>query len=454
MKKSDIVVLKFGGTSMGTAETMNSCCDVIRERIKENKRPFVVVSAISKMTDTLLNMLALAKNRKKKELNKTFQNIKDRHFKILFDLTKDEVLKDEYIKILNAKFAALLEILNGILLTSDYSDKMQAHILSYGEDLSSDLMELCLKENKVDTKKIHSKFLVKTYGSYLSTSVDFKKTKKAFKKISESIKNGTVFVMTGFFGSGKNNEIMLLGRGGSDFSGSIAGIALDASIVEIWTDANGVMSADPRLIPNAISWDKLNKDTASEMARAGAKVLHPKTICASYYNIDIIIRNLFNKSFKGTLVNSDYCGDGVKGVVSDSGYSILHFENQDMFENAGFIAKLGIIADENNMPLDMATTSETSVTFTIKTNYLNKNILKSFNSIANVTIIENVVKISIIGQNISNNLILEKIFSTLKSNKIEPLMVTMGTSKNNIGIIVNDKDKNLALQSIHSILFK
>lgn len=453
MKKSNIVVLKFGGTSMGSAITMNSCTDVIKERLASKKKPFVVVSAISKMTDTLLNLLSLAKNRKKQELNRVFQSTKDRHFEILKDLTKNEELINKYTKILNAKFASLLEILSGILLTCDYSEKMQANVLSYGEDLSSDLVELCLLENGIKTKKINSKFLVKTHGDYLSTTVDFIKTKKAFKKVLPEINNGTVFIMTGFFGGGKNNEIMLLGRGGSDFSGSISGIALDSDIVEIWTDADGVMSADPRLITNAISWEKLNKDIASEMARSGAKVLHPKTICASYYDIDIIIRNLFNKNFKGTLVNSDFCEDGVKGVVADGDYSILHLENQDMFGGVGFIAKLGIIADDYDVPLDMAATSETSVSFTIKSSCLNKEILKSFNSIADFSIINDVVKISVIGQNISNNSILEKIFSALKLKNIEPLMITMGQSKNNIGIIVKKDNKNLALSGIYEILF-
>lgn len=454
MKNCDIAVLKFGGTSMGSADTMISCVDVVKERIKENKRPFMVVSAISKMTDTLLQLLDLAKHKKKQEMNKVFQSIIERHFAILKDLTKNKELLEKYTGILNNKFASLSGIFNGILLTSDYSEKMQANVLSYGEDLSSDLMEVCLIENGINGKKIHSKYLVKTTGDYLSASVDFAKTKRAFKKVLKDIDSGVVFVMTGFFGGGHNNEIMLLGRGGSDFSGSIAGISLEASAVEIWTDANGVMSADPRLIKNAKSWEEMNKDVASEMARAGAKVLHPKTISASYYNIDIIIRNLFNKNFKGTLVNSKHHGDGVKGIVSDNGYSILHLENQDMFGGTGFIAEIGLIASENNIPLDMATTSETSVSFTIKTKFLNNSALKLFNSIANFNITDNVVKISIIGENIANNDILEKAFTSLKKANIEPLMVSMGRSKNNIGVIVDINNRDQALSVLHDALIK
>ena len=453
MTTNNIAVLKFGGTSMGTAETMNICADVISNKIKQKEKPFVVVSAVSKMTDTLIKLLELAKNNKKHDLNTVFQASKDRHFEILKNLTKNAELIEKYSKIINAKFAHLFEILNGIILTSDYSEKTQAYVLSYGEDLSSDLMELCLIENGIKGKKINSNKLVKTHGSYLSSDVDFIKTKRAFSKIAKEIENGTIFVMTGFFGGGIDNEIMLLGRGGSDFSGSIAGIALNAKIVEIWTDADGVMSADPRIIKEAKSWEEMNKDIASEMARAGAKVLHPKTISASFYKIDILIRNLFNRAFNGTLINSKLYGDGVKGVVSDDDYSILHLENQDMFGSAGFVAKIGIIAKENNISLDMTTTSETSISFTIKTKTLNKVALKAFNSIADFSIVEDVVKVSVIGENISNNQILEKLFTALKSSKIEPLMISMGHSNNNIGIIIKKNDKVKTIESLHKAFF-
>ena len=454
MRDYYLSVLKFGGTSMGTADTILSCVDVIKERLKEHKKSFMVVSAISKMTDTLLKLLDLAKSKKAQEFHTTLQSIINRHFEILNNISKNKDLVDKYTYILNDKFLSLSSIFDGIFLTGDYSEKMQANILSYGEDLSSELMELALIENDIKGKKINSKYLVKTNGDYLSANVDFDKTKKCFEKLKDSIDNNTVFIMTGFFGGNDNDEIMLLGRGGSDYSGSIAGISLDANIVEIWTDADGVMSADPRLISSAKSWEKMNKDIASEMARAGAKVLHPKTILASYYNIDIIIKNLFNKKFKGTLVNSEFCGDGVKGIVSDDDYSILHLDNQEMFNNTGFIGEIGIIASENQIPIDMITTSETSISITIKTKFLTNESIKLFKSIANFKVVDNITKISIIGENVASSDILENAFSAFNEVKINPLMVSMGCSKNNIGIAVHKKDKDALLLALHVAFIK
>ncbi len=454
MRDYYLSVLKFGGTSMGTAETILSCVDVIKERINERKKSFMVVSAISKMTDTLLKLLDLAKSKKAQEFHTTLQSIINRHFDILKSITQDPDLIDKYTYILNDKFLSLSSIFDGIFLTGDYSEKMQANILSYGEDLSSELMELALIENGIKGKKINSKYLVKTTGDYLSANVDFDKTKKCFQKLKEDIDNDTVFIMTGFFGGSDNEEIMLLGRGGSDYSGSIAGISLDADIVEIWTDADGVMSADPRLISSAKSWKKMNKDIASEMARAGAKVLHPKTILASYYNIDIIIKNLFNKKFNGTLVNSDICGDGVMGIVSDDDYSILHLDNQEMFNNTGFVGEIGIIASENQIPLDMITTSETTISITVKTKFLTNEAIKLFKSIANFSIIDNITKISIIGENIASSNTLENAFSVFNRIKVNPLMVSMGYSKNNIGIAIHKKDRDILLSELHLAFIK
>lgn len=452
--KNNISVLKFGGTSMGSASTIFECVKVIKERIEENKKPFVVVSAISKMTDTLLKMLDLAINKKRRQLEQTLNDIMKRHFEILHNITKNEKFIQKYTLLLNDKFAMLSSILDGIILTSDYSDQMKAYILSFGEDLSSDLIELSLIENGVNAKKIHSKYLVKTTGNCLSADVDFEKTKKAFKKIMPDIKNGITYIMTGFVGGTSKNKVMLLGRGGSDFSASIAGIALDANIVEIWTDADGILSADPRLIPNAKHWKKMNKTVASEMARAGAKVLHPKTIYASYYNIDIVIRNLFNKENTGTLIDHNTYGNNIYGIVSDKGYSILHFENQNMFGEIGFIAKIGLLANENNIVLDLISTSETSISFTTKTDALTPKSIQLFSSIAQISVINNVSKISIIGENINTSNHLSNIFSILDKHNIQPLMLTMGQSSYNIGLIVEEKNTENVLSILHDGLIK
>ena len=452
MKNSNIVVLKFGGTSMGTADSIKSCASIIIDKIKKGKKPFVVVSALSKMTDNLLKLLNLARSGKNKELGEFFIENINRHYDILNELIVNEKLCELYTNILGERFKSLARIFDGISLVQDYSEKMQANVLSYGEELSSLILEAYLLQNDINCKQISSSKLIKVNGDYLSGDVDFKKTKTCFNKIKKEVENGTTFVMTGFFGSNSENEITLLGRGGSDFSASVAGISLEANSVEIWTDVDGVMSADPRIVKKAKSWEKINKDVASEMARAGAKVLHPKTILAAYYDIDLIIKNTFNQSFKGTLVNNETCGNGVKGIASDDNYSILHLENEDMFGNTGFVAEIGLIASEHNIPLDMTTTSETSVSFTIKSNLLNDNVKKVFDSIANFKVIENTTKISIIGENIASNNILELIFKSLKKENIEPLMVSMGQSKNNIGIVINTENKEKALTTLHKAL--
>jgi aspartate kinase len=449
MKNSNIVVLKFGGTSMGTAESIRECAGIVKDRIKDGKRPFVVVSAISKMTDTLLTMLKLAKDGEQKELMNIFENIRNRHFEILQKLSDNKELIKKYENILGEKFSRLFDILKGITLLKDCTEKAQAIVASYGEDLSSELMELCLAEGGVNAEKIDSSNFILTDDDYLSSNVELEQTSKNFKPLLRKVNDGITFVMTGFYGKNSNNEITLLGRGGSDFSGSIAGIGLQANTVEIWTDVNGVMSADPRVVESAVVWNKLNRNIASEMARAGAKVLHPKTIVASFYGIDIVIKNSFNKNAEGTIIDTEDYGDGVRGIISDDKYSIVHLENQNMFGNIGFIAGVGEIAANNGIPIDMVTTSETSVSFTIKTNMLDDEVIDEFGAIANVKVFHDVAKISIIGHDIINNKVLSTIFGVLDKNKIEVSLVTVSQSKNNIGIVVGEYAKDKAVNVLH-----
>ncbi|MDR0423161.1 MAG: aspartate kinase [Rickettsiales bacterium] len=451
MDMGKIAVLKFGGTSMGSASSMQECMKLAKERISQGKRPFFVVSAISKMTDSLLRMLEFAKHKKKKDISLLLASLKKRHFDILNELTSNQELLKKYTQVLNKKFSLLMGILNGVSLLGDYSDKTHALIASFGEDLSSELMECCLIENGIKAKKISSKNFVKTKGDYLAAEVDFAKTKIKFKKILKQI-NDVTFVMTGFFGSdGKN--IQLLGRGGSDFSGSIAGVSLGANIVEIWTDANGIMSADPRIIKNAKSWTELNRDIAAEMARAGAKVLHPKTIVATFYGVDVLVKNTFDKDGPGTLINSLINENGVRGIITDDNFSIIHLENQDMFGNSGFVSKIGKILERNNVSIDIITTSETSVSITIKTKDLSKNLVENLEKISRVRVINDTTKVSVIGSNINNSDIYKKIFEALDSDKITPLLVNSNNSNCNVGIIVATKDKEKCLLGLHNKIF-
>ena len=453
LKNSDVVILKFGGTCMGSANSINVCADIIENKIKSNLVPFVVVSAVSKMTDKLILMLELAKSNKKKEFEENFYDFKQKHLTILNNICKVDTLLNKCSNIMLNKINLLYKLYEKVFILKKYTDKIYALVCSYGEDISSDLMELCLIQRKINAKKIHSKHFVKTNGNYLSANVDFKQSKICFNKIKNTIySEKTVYVMTGFFGSNNNNDIMLLGRGGSDFSASIAGISLETKSIEIWTDADGIMSGDPRIITNAKSWKFINREIATEIAYAGAKVLHPKTISASYYNIDVIIKNLFHQEFEGTLVNSNINTNNIVSITLDDSYSLIHFNNKNILDKYGFIEKINTIFNKNHIFLDIVASSETSISCLIKTNTLPKNTLQLFDKIVNVSIIENVSKISILGNNINNSNILSQIFNILQKEKIDPLTVSIGTSNNNIRIIVKNENKNKTLLCLHQEL--
>ncbi len=446
-----IVSIKFGGTSMGSAASIRECADIVREEALKHK-VVVTVSAVSGTTDRLLNLIELAKNQKPRLVQQEITLLEEKHSEILKSFFPDaEKFKETWEQDLAPIFDKLKAILHGTSLVGDLTLKMQAKVCSFGECFSSFLLLYALRDLKVPSERIHSEKVVRTDSQYLQANVNFKTTAQACKKVlMPLLKDNVVPIVTGFIGKDTHGDTTLLGRGGSDYTASILAVALQADQVQIWTDVNGVMSADPRVVKKTISWPELGMKMMSEMTFGGAKVVHPRSVyVAIAKSIPVYIYNTFNRNFKGTKVTSEEIKD-VKGIVSSDRNMLFHIENPNMLEEVGFIAKVTDIVKQFDISIDVCSTSETSFTFSIDERDFDPKLQKALSKIAKVKVIRGIAKISMIGHGITDSAnVFEETFRLFYNKKVPIRCVSVGTSQRNITLMVDQQFKDQILNDLH-----
>lgn len=293
-------VLKFGGSSVGNAERVNNVINILIERyIKKEQKIAVVFSAFQGITDKLIEIGKLAFTRNpnyKKELT----DLIDRHYETAFQL--NPVNKHgEIAEILEPFFEELKELTQGIYLVKELSPRTLDYILSFGERLSCSIISTSIKNRGIECEYLDASKIIKTDENFGNATVDQKVT---YRNITNYFKkHNKLQIITGFIASTQNNEITTLGRGGSDYTASIFGAALNVKLIEIWTDVDGILTADPRKVKNSFSLPSVTYEEAMELSHFGAKVIYPPTMLpALQKKIKIVIKNSFNPDFEGTYI--------------------------------------------------------------------------------------------------------------------------------------------------------
>jgi aspartate kinase len=450
---NNIKILKFGGTSMGNADAIKQSASIIIKTTKEQPT-VVVVSAVSGVTDKLINLTKFAINRKTGQVTQVFQEIKELHQTILTKLVSKERMLKTWEQVFLPLFDQLEPILIGTSFVGDISDKSYATVCSFGERLSSHLITACLKEQGIAAQRCFSADIIATNNNHLEASVNFTATKAQCEaQLQSLLSQNFTPVVTGFIGRSNEGDLTLLGRGGSDYTAAIIGSCLNASAIEIWTDVDGIMSADPRKVANAKLWNAIDYQVTAEMAHSGAKVLHPKTIFpAIQNNIPVWVKNTFNPSAIGTKIVPQK-ETGLRGIVVDKEQILIHLTSPSMLDEAGFIERSSACFLEHNISIDLCVTSEVSVTYSVKAEKIPTKLVNALTQIARVEQTHELAKICLIGQNIScDSNILADIFDTLRLYKI--YTVAKGASFNNITFCVERQYADEILQLLHTRLFE
>jgi len=436
-----MIVMKFGGTSVGNADRISNVADIIKSHL--DKKPIVVVSAVGGVTDKLIELCNASS---KGEGNKNLDEIKKIHSEILEKLNLDKSL-------LEKDFEALTSLVNN-------NKKVDAKVLdefqSFGEQMSSKIVAAQL--NKIGVRA--GAFNAWNLG--FVTNDEFGKAEpldEAFNNLNNNIKTlNVVPIVTGFIGKTKDGEITTLGRGGSDYSAAIVGSAIDASEIQIWTDVDGIMSADPRIVGNAKTLEKISFAEASELAYFGARILHPKTILpAMKKNIPVRVLNSFNPKGSGTLIlnNVEKSEQIIKTITSKKNIILIHVDSKRMLGAYGFLARLFDVFYKYKKSVDVISTSEVSVSMTIDNEKNLNDIVLDLKGIANVEVLKNKAVICIVGEGMGNTPgVLGRTFSTMGGNNINVEMVSQGASGINITFVVDGNDAESTVRCLHDEYYK
>ncbi len=434
-----MIVMKFGGTSLGDANRIKAVAQIVKSYL--TKRPVVIVSAVSKITDSLIQ---LASESKLGKGNQNLESIKNRYFKILEKLGIDKT-------ILKNDMTELSEYVNKIAYKKNMNAKTLDCLQSFGEQMSSKIVAAQLERLGVKACAFNSwdlGFLTNAeFGNAEPLEVTFTNLKNNIRKLD------LVPVITGFIGKTEQGNITTLGRGGSDYTATIVGAALDTNEIQIWTDVDGITSADPKIVKEAKIVERLSFSEASELAYFGAKVLHPKTILpAMKKNIPVRVLNSFKPQNRGTLIvnRANRSKQIVKAIAYKKNIIIINVTSTRMLGAYGFLARLFEIFNDYKKSVDVISTSEVSVSMTIDNDKDINNIVGELQEIADVDVRKNKAIICAVGEGISNTpYIAGRIFAALGKHEINIEMISQGASKINITFVVESRAAEKAVKILH-----
>jgi aspartokinase/homoserine dehydrogenase 1 len=457
-------VLKFGGSSVAKPERIRRIGDILKNYYSNGERFTVVFSAFGGVTDMLIEMseLAAAGDVAYQEVFETFSK---RHFEAIHELLNEPFLSQAMPE-LEMNHDVLKNLLYGIFLVREASPRTMDYVLSFGERNSAYIISHFLRQQGINASYLDARKIVKTDKNFGTATVDFDLTyKKILKHYSQ---NPEVQIVTGFIASAKGGLTTTLGRGGSDYTAALLAAGLNAEIIEIWTDVDGVLTADPRRVKKAFTIPSMTYAEAMEMSHFGAKVIYPPTLQpALAKGIPLYIKNTFNPDFKGTLVSatSDPNGKAVKGISSINHIALLTLQGSGLFGVPGIAARLfSTLASANiNIILITQGSSEHSISFAIEPRKAAKAkhvIDKEFEYEMQLGIVEplkvehNLSTVAIIGERMRYQPgVAGRLFQALGKNGINIIAIAQGSSELNISVVINKSDENKALNALHEAFF-
>ena len=457
-------VLKFGGSSVAKPERIRSIVKILKEYYTQGEKFTVVFSAFGGVTDSLIGMSQLAASGDESYIDR-FDEFKKRHVEAVEELLSGEHLAAALPQLEN-NHQVLKNLLYGIFLVREASKRTMDYVLSFGERNSAFIIAHVLQQDGINSEYLDARKLIKTDKNFGAAKVDFEVTYRKIKEYYEQ--NPKVQIATGFIASAKGGLTTTLGRGGSDYTASLLAAGLNADVIEIWTDVDGVLTADPRKVKKALTIPNLTYSEAMEMSHFGAKVIYPPTLQpALKKNIPLYIKNTFNPSFIGTLVSDqlDPNGTDIKGISSIGHVALLTLQGSGLFGVPGIAARLfsSLAQGDINIILITQGSSEHSISFAVQPKLAEKakrKVEKEFEyemqlgMIDPIKLEDNLSVVAIIGENMRYRPgIAGRLFQALGKNGINIVAIAQGSSELNISVVINREDESKALNALHQAFF-
>jgi len=457
-------VLKFGGSSVAEPVRIRTIVDILKGYYTKGEKFTVVFSAFGGVTDELMEMGQLAAQGDEAYLER-FEAFSQRHLEAVKELLRGEY-QSAVMPELQRNHEVLKNLLYGVFLVREASKRTMDYVLSFGERNAAYIIAHLLRQSGINASYLDARRIIKTDKSFGAGSVDFPLT---YQKIREHYaQNPDVQVVTGFVASSKGGLTTTLGRGGSDYTASLIAAGLDASVIEIWTDVDGVLTADPRRVRRAFTIPSMTYAEAMEMSHFGARVIYPPTLQpALLKKIPLYIKNTFNADFRGTLISDrpDPAAHAVKGISSIGNVALLTLSGSGLFGVPGIAGRLfsSLAAGGINIILITQGSSEHSISFAVQPSVANLARQRaeqefeyemSMNIVNPIKIEEDLSVVAIIGENMRYQPgISGRLFQALGKNGINAVAIAQGSSELNISVAINRSDEAKALNALHEAFF-
>lgn len=457
-------VLKFGGTSVGSVSSIQTLLSILKDEVKNDEKPVVVLSAMGGVTNLLSAMAEDAANGI--EFTAGLAELEKRHFdavKALLDVQN----QNPALTRLKIHFNQLEELLQGVLTLRELTPKTRDQVLAFGERCSTLMVSKIAAQHFGDVLFVDAADVIKTDSAFGNAKVNTELSERLIQGLYTENK-GKTLIVTGFIAGNDAGQTTTLGRGGSDYTAAIFGAALNAQEIQIWTDVNGMMTADPRMVKKAFSLTELTYTEAMELSYFGAKVIYPPTMIPAFLKkIPIVIKNTFEPEFEGTVIRHDCKASTlpIKGISSINNISILNLEGSGMVGKSGFSGRLfSLLAREQiNVILITQSSSEHSITFAVQpqdTERAKQVIEQEFElelaakKLEHLVIEKSLAILAIVGENMKQTPGMSgKLFHALGRNGVNVRAIAQGSSEYNISVIISANDLSKALNAVHDAFF-
>ena len=452
--RQHIVVMKFGGTSVEDSAAILRTSAIVSGRLRAGLNPIVVVSAMSKVTDTLLKAAAAAGKNDREGALKLSDGLRTRHLTTAAELVTGDRLTSLQLNI-HHDFDALDDLLRGISAVGELTPRTSDHVVSFGERLSSVIIAAAFAKQSLASTHVDARTVILTDDHYGKATPNPRAIENALTaQVLPLVDLGKVPVLGGFIGSCEGITTTL-GRGGSDYTAALIGGALHAGAIEIWTDVNGIMTTDPRIVPEALRVKTISFEEAAELAYFGAKVLHPATILpAVQKNIPVYVLNSRNAENEGTKITATPppCASPFKSIAAKKQLTIIDIVASRMLLAHGFLKAVFDVFDKHGCAIDMVATSEVSISVTVDSRQALPAICEELSRIADVKCEGNKALICLVGEDIRGiSGISGQVFSSISHVNVR--MISQGASEINMSFMINEEDVEEAIRSLHRRFF-
>lgn len=457
-------ILKFGGTSVGSVQSISVLAGIVGQQALEPGGAAVVVSAMGGVTNQLLEMARLAENRQ--DFTGELRKLEKRHLEVISGLLTARNQSPVIMKV-KIFLNELEELLAGVSALRELSPRTRDSILSYGELCSAAVVSGVLEQSIPGTVFTDARELIRTDSAWGNARVDFKATDPLVREYFQGQRE-RLCCITGFIASDAEGHTTTLGRGGSDYTAAVIGAALGCEEIQIWTDVDGFMTADPRMVEKAFSLPEISYTEAMELSYFGAKVIYPPTMVPAFaHNIPIVIRNTFNPSFPGTYIREKSLGEGhmIRGIASVNEVVLINVQGSGMIGKAGFSGRLfsAMAREQVNVILITQASSEHSITFAVRpedAERAKRSLETEFEmelqagKLDTPRIEEPFSIVAVVGEHMKHTPgISGKLFSALGRNGVNVTAIAQGSSEYNISVVVRREDLAKTLNLVHEAFF-